>query len=59
MCSKVLEAWVELSLIDFEFQKFCYGKMAEWSKAIVLGTIPKGRGFESHSCQMHFFFAIF
>ena len=25
--------------------------MAEWSKALVLGTSPKGRGFESHLCQ--------
>ena len=25
--------------------------MAEWSKALVLGTSPKGRGFESHRCQ--------
>ena len=28
--------------------------MAEWSKALVLGTSPKGRGFESHSCQKYF-----
>lgn len=28
--------------------------MAEWSKALVLGTSPKGRGFESHLCQEHF-----
>ena len=27
------------------------GWMAEWSKALVLGTSPKGRGFESHHCQ--------
>ena len=25
--------------------------MAEWSKALVLGTSLKGRGFESHHCQ--------
>ena len=25
--------------------------MAEWSKALVLGTSPKGRGFESRRCQ--------
>mgnify|MGYP001229293154 FL=1 len=30
------------------------GSLAEWSKALVLGTSPKGRGFESHSCQKHF-----
>ena len=29
--------------------------MAEWSKALVLGTSPKGRGFESHRCQYHVF----
>ena len=28
--------------------------MAEWSKALVLGTSPKGRGFESHRCQHNF-----
>ena len=28
--------------------------MAEWSKALVLGTSPKGRGFESHRCQHTF-----
>ena len=27
------------------------GKMAEWSKALRLGRSPRGRGFESHSCQ--------
>ena len=27
------------------------GSLAERSKALVLGTSPKGRGFESHSCQ--------
>ena len=28
------------------------GSLAEWSKALVLGTSPKGRGFESHSCHL-------
>lgn len=28
--------------------------MAEWSKALVLGTSPKGRGFESHRCHVLF-----
>ena len=27
------------------------GSLAEWSKALVLGTSLKGRGFESHHCQ--------
>jgi hypothetical protein len=27
------------------------GSVAEWSKALVLGTSPQGRGFESHRCQ--------
>ena len=31
------------------------GSVAEWSKALVLGTSPKGRGFESHRCQRLFF----
>ena len=30
------------------------GRMAEWSKALVLGTSPKGCGFESHCCQMFY-----
>ena len=30
------------------------GSLAEWSKALVLGTSPQGRGFESHSCQTIF-----
>ena len=33
---------------------FIKGSVAEWSKALVLGTSPKGRGFESHSCQKYF-----
>ena len=35
------------------------GSLAEWSKALVLGTSPKGRGFESHSCQILFVLAFF
>jgi hypothetical protein len=34
-----------------------YDSLAEWSKALVLGTSPQGRGFEPHSC--HFFFGLF
>ena len=30
------------------------GSVAEWSKALVLGTSPKGRGFESHRCQIFY-----
>ena len=30
------------------------GSMAEWSKALVLGTSLSGRGFESHCCQNDF-----
>ncbi len=30
------------------------GSVAEWSKALVLGTSPKGRGFESHRCHISF-----
>ena len=29
--------------------------MAEWSKALVLGTSLSGRGFESHCCQTAIF----
>ena len=37
----------------FEYgQDLAEGSLAEWSKALVLGTSPKGRGFESHSCQI-------
>jgi hypothetical protein len=27
-------------------------KLAEWSKALRLGRSLKGRGFESHTCQL-------
>ena len=30
------------------------GSVAEWSKALVLGTSLKGRGFESYRCQWFF-----
>ena len=32
------------------------GSVAEWSKALVLGTSLSGRGFESHRCHEHTFF---
>ena len=35
-----------------------HGWMAEWSKALVLGTSPPGRGFESHFSQYFFNFGI-
>ena len=39
----------------FEYgQDLAEGSLAEWSKALVLGTSPKGRGFESHRCQHAF-----
>ena len=28
--------------------------LAEWSKALDLGSSPKGREFKSHSCHTHF-----
>ena len=31
------------------------GSVAEWSKALVLGTSLSGRGFESHRCQENLF----
>lgn len=34
---------------------FLNGSVAERSKALVLGTSPKGRGFESHRCHWLFF----
>ena len=34
------------------------GSVAEWSKALVLGTSPKGRGFESHRCQICILFLV-
>ena len=42
-------------IIDDTVKLPCGGRVAEWSKALVLGTSPKGRGFESHLC--HEFFA--
>ena len=39
----------------FEYgQDLAEGSLAEWSKALVLGTSPKGRGFECHRCQHSF-----
>ena len=32
-----------------------WGSVAEWSKALVLGTSLSGRGFESHRCQERLF----
>ncbi len=33
--------------------------LAEWSKALDLGSSPKGRGFKSHSCHFRGFMQIF
>ena len=33
--------------------------MAEWSKALVLGTSLSGRGFESHRCQRYILWEYF
>ena len=30
-----------------------YDSLAERSKAVAQGAIPKGRGFEPHSCHLH------
>ena len=40
-----------MDAIDFDGGN---GSMAEWSKALVLGTSLSGRGFESHCCQNDF-----
>lgn len=46
--SKLLEIiWLFLWL-----PKLMHGSVAERSKALVLGTSLKGRGFESHRCQI-------
>ena len=37
---------------------FYNGSVAEWSKALVLGTSLSRRGFESHRCQIAFAFLI-
>ena len=43
----------------FEYgQDLAEGSLAEWSKALVLGTSPKGRGFESHRCQICILFLV-
>ena len=38
---------------DLRFQEATQDSLAERSKAVAQGAIPKGRGFEPHSC--HFF----
>ena len=46
------------NLVSQCFICFCHeelrGSVAERSKALVLGTSQKWRGFESHRCQYHF-----
>ena len=45
---KVDPGYITLPIIfSFHYE----GSVAEWSKALVLGTSPKGRGFESHHSQ--------
>ena len=43
------------TVAPFPTPRFTEGSVAEWSKALVLGTSPKGRGFESHRCHKCFF----
>ncbi len=37
--------------MKFERHVSLWDSLAEWSKALDLGSSPKGRGFKSHSCQ--------
>ena len=39
----------------FRPPRFIKGSVAEWSKALVLGTSQKWRGFESHHCHNDLF----
>ena len=47
----VLYHWAKEALTTVIESMIKPGSVAEWSKALVLGTSPKGRGFESHHCQ--------
>ena len=42
---------MRLNFHEHEGQVQHLGSVAEWSKALVLGTSLSGRGFESHRCQ--------
>ena len=53
ICRKILYN-IGSSVRHFWASSYNKGSVAEWSKALVLGTSPKGRGFESHRCQKHF-----
>ena len=46
--------YVSLFVSAWGLQFVCSGQLAERSKAPVLGTGPKGRGFESHIGQLLF-----
>ena len=50
---KLVMVWFYPSYPYF-IARWISGSVAEWSKALVLGTSPKGRGFESHRCQLTF-----
>ena len=55
----LLQRWKTKKMLENAFLKTDFaiitrGSVAEWSKALVLGTSLKGRGFESHRCQKIF-----
>ena len=53
ICRKILNNTGSI-VRHFWASSYNKGSVAEWSKALVLGTSPKGRGFESHRCQKSF-----
>ena len=56
-CNICLYMWVRL--YQFMDHPNCTGSVAERSKALVLGTSQKWRGFESHRCQYTFWLLMF
>ena len=55
--------WQGAMLSCFFFESWSdsskHDSLAERSKAVRSGRIPKGRGFESHRCHEHFLFFSF
>ena len=51
LCKLLQKWWNKFLKMKTDYK----GRVAEWSKALVLGTSQKWRGFESHPCQNLFY----
>ena len=48
-CQKLLR--ILLGHAEQDFSLAAHVSLAEWSKALISGASPQGRGFEPHSCH--------